>query len=111
MNKKQPTEYNAYHICVFMNEKGIEYLELLPNRVPPGPYVNEKDKNGCTPLHYASAQDNYYSVKLLLNYGSKPDIQNVDGDTPVDIANELENANSLKAFKEFGINTDVKKDE
>jgi ankyrin repeat protein len=46
------------------------------------------DKNGNTPLHHASANDNVKIVRHLLNEGANVNVQNNDGNTPLHFAAE-----------------------
>ncbi|KAB8229517.1 ankyrin repeat domain-containing protein [Aspergillus alliaceus] len=45
--------------------------------------VNQPDRTGCTPLHYACLSGRLESVFLLLNAGANPVITYYDGRTPL----------------------------
>ncbi|KAI8717145.1 hypothetical protein NCS52_00789300 [Fusarium sp. LHS14.1] len=45
--------------------------------------INERDVCDWTPLHYASATRNHKAVTILLRRGADPNIQSLDGFTPV----------------------------
>ncbi|KAF5858072.1 hypothetical protein ETB97_004915 [Aspergillus alliaceus] len=47
--------------------------------------VNQPDRTGCTPLHYACLSGRLESVFLLLNAGANPVITNYDGRTPLHV--------------------------
>ncbi len=48
--------------------------------------VNQKDSQGQTPLHLASSQGSIEIIRLLCYYGADLDIQNDNGELPVDLA-------------------------
>lgn len=56
--------------------------------------INQKDKNGYTPLHFAVQSNTYDVVKVLLDKGANVDIQDKFGNTPL--------------FKSATENTDLK---
>lgn len=56
--------------------------------------INQKDKNGYTPLHFAVQSNTYDVVKVLLDKGANADIQDKFGNTPL--------------FKSVTENTDLK---
>lgn len=62
---------NGYvDICQFLLEEGMD--------------PNEIQSSGSTPLHGASFYNQYDTVKLLLEYGSKTDIKNFNGNSPLE---------------------------
>lgn len=54
--------------------KNINFLKYLVENLKYN--VNEPDKNGTTPLMYASAYNNYDYVKYLLDKGANPNVKN-----------------------------------
>jgi ankyrin repeat protein len=50
--------------------------------------MNEKDKDGNTPLHYACIYNRISCVRILLNYNADVNIKNNNGKTPYDICND-----------------------
>lgn len=56
--------------------------------------VNQADKDGCIPLHYAVRYQNNEAVKVLLNRSSYIGARNVFGETPIDDINR-------EVFEEF----------
>lgn len=47
------------------------------------PAVNQRDKYGNTPLHFAAARQKYYKIPLLLDHGADADATNKSGVTPL----------------------------
>lgn len=93
-----PTEYNAQtlhqaplHLVYrgawhLSQEKREEMLELL---IAYGADPNIQDKQGNTPLHYASALGYVHSILRLLQVGADCRIQNKDGERPSDMMGGL----------------------
>jgi ankyrin repeat protein len=48
--------------------------------------INDRDKDGETPLHYATRAENFNSVSYLLEKGADPTIRDKVGFTPFDMA-------------------------
>ena len=62
---------NGYKdICQFLLEEGMD--------------PNEIQSSGSTPLHGASFYNQYDTVKLLLDYGSKTDLKNFNGNSALE---------------------------
>ena len=62
---------NGYiDICQFLLEEGMD--------------PNEIQSSGSTPLHGASFYNQYDTVRLLLEYGSKTDLKNFNGSSPLE---------------------------
>ncbi|KAF6801170.1 ankyrin repeat protein [Colletotrichum sojae] len=70
-------------------ENDIGMLNLL---VDYGAEVNHKDRNGITPLHYASIEGAVRPVRFLLEKGADKASRNEDGKTPVEVAVEIRQA-------------------
>lgn len=50
-------------------------------------YINAQDCFGLTPLHYAVEYDSPdIARRLLLEHGAKTNVQDIYGDTPIDVA-------------------------
>ena len=73
---------SALHIAA--KEGMLKILEqLLEN---PNIKIDLQDKKQNTALHYASAENNYESCKILLLRNASPDIVNDRGETPLHVA-------------------------
>lgn len=64
-----------------------------------GAYINAVGEHGYTALHDATAQENIAAVKVLLEWGAVPNVQNDFGDTPLDIARRRNSPELLAAFE------------
>jgi ankyrin repeat protein len=71
-------------------ENGERIVQFLIDR---GAYVNVKNRHGQTPLHKAVAYGLINTVKMLLNNGAIPFIQDSSGDTPSDLAKDFKYTN------------------
>lgn len=69
--------------------------------------VNEKDKNGQTPLHLAVAKDNKETVLLLLAKGADVKASDNKGETPLSLALKRKNKDVLTLLFEKGANFNV----
>ena len=59
-----------------------------------------KDAEGLTPLHYASSCGHLAVVRLLLQRGADPNIQDLEGDTP----NNYDTDKTIQeVFNEFSV--------
>ena len=85
----------------------IAAMEGLPKIVEklledPKISIDLQDKKLNTALHYASAENNYESCKILLLKGASPDIVNDELETPLHVAareNCIEIVNAIIDFK------------
>lgn len=75
------------------NNKSIDYQKCF-NLVVEQCDVNEKDDQGCTPLHYAIRYRNDEAIKKLLEKSSYIGTKNNFGETPIDDVNR-------EVFEEF----------
>ncbi|CBZ23213.1 uncharacterized protein [Leishmania mexicana MHOM/GT/2001/U1103] len=79
--QKEATARNIFALVHASNASQLQYLlqEGLSN-------VNDRDYNGCTPLHVAAGEGNQAIVRVLLSFGA--DVMAVDnnGRTPLDCA-------------------------
>jgi len=64
--------------------------------------INVKDKIGNTPLHYAVILENDEIIELLLNKNADPFTQNIEGESPYDLATKKmkEKFNKYKQYNE-----------
>jgi len=76
-NKGQTALHQAAECCVQPKAK----LALLLDRVPQS--VDVRDRDGNTPLHYASRRLHLEAAQLLLDKGADPSTQNHYGSTPL----------------------------
>lgn len=79
--QSEAAAHNIFALVRASNASQVQYLlqERLGN-------VNERDYNGCTPLHVAAGEGNQTMVRVLLSFGA--DVLAVDnaGRTPLDCA-------------------------
>jgi len=64
----------------------VEIVKFLANHITDS--TNEPDKGGWTPLHNAAFSGQLETTKVLLNYTDNPNIQDNDGQTPIDLARD-----------------------
>ena len=89
---------NALHIAVQENLLNIVQKLVEDSRVD----IDFQDRKLNTALHYASAENDVESCKILLRKNASPDIVNNEGETPLHIAareNCIEIVNTLLEFK------------
>jgi ankyrin repeat protein len=63
---------------------------------------NARDKNGETPLHYATSQDRTAVARQLIRAHAKVDIRDKKGRTPLQAAVERENKKLIKTIRRHG---------
>ena len=66
-----------------------------------------KDKDGWTPLIFASANGKTEVVKLLLEYGADKDAKDNTGDNPLRLASWKGRTEVVKILLEYGANINV----
>ncbi len=73
-------EYNINRIFIAVKEKKhSEISQLLNCQIP----INIRDSNGNTPLHYAVANSDFFTICSLLKAGADPTIWNNEGLNPI----------------------------
>jgi hypothetical protein len=87
----------------------IEYvMENCPAGA--GPWINDKDKDGNTPLHLASKLGRAPIVRLLLDHSETDDsIANSRGETPLDLASSPEIFQQLQLARSLFIDSNIQK--
>ena len=70
--------------------------------------VNEKDKNGYTPLHFAVQSGKLDIVKYLLQNGANKKAKDSKGKTPLDLSTEKLKATLIKTFNTTKVSPPVK---
>jgi len=66
-------------------------ISLIQTLVSHGAFVNSTDDEGDTPLHYAVREGRKEVIELLVkSFGADFNLENEDGETPKDLADELE---------------------
>eukprot|EP00941_MAST-03F_sp_MAST-3F-sp1_P000710 g710.t1 len=63
--------------------------------------IDWPDHEGSTPLHIAAKSNNIMSLKALLQTAANPHIQNVEGETCLDIANRLNFHECAEVIQEY----------
>ncbi len=69
--------------------------EAIKTLIEAGADIDAHGERGFTPLHYATEQNNFDAVMLLLSLGAK-NMENSDGDTPAELAELLERKEIIK---------------
>ncbi|WP_264336588.1 ankyrin repeat domain-containing protein [Wolbachia endosymbiont (group B) of Chorthippus brunneus] len=87
-----------------VKDSDFNEVQGLVNR---GANVNAKDKDGKTPLHYAS--QSIYSldiVRYLISKGADIDVKNKDGKTPLDLATQENDTGIAEFLKQTQLDLD-----
>nr|WUF06608.1 transient receptor potential cation channel subfamily A member 1 [Cacopsylla chinensis] len=58
--------------------------------------LNERDKNGCSPLHYASREGHIVSLENLINLGACINLKNNSNESPLHLAARYGRFNTVK---------------
>ncbi|KAG5512410.1 hypothetical protein GH5_08261 [Leishmania sp. Ghana 2012 LV757] len=79
--QREATAHNIFALVRASNASQLQYLlrEGLCN-------VNDRDYNGCTPLHVAAGEGNQAVVRVLLSFGADVVAVDNNGRTPLDCA-------------------------
>ncbi|KAG5508355.1 hypothetical protein JIQ42_08280 [Leishmania sp. Namibia] len=79
--QREATAHNIFALVRASNASQLQYLlrEGLCN-------VNDRDYNGCTPLHVAAGEGNQAIVRVLLSFGADVVAVDNNGRTPLDCA-------------------------
>jgi ankyrin repeat protein len=103
VNAKSNTRSSSLHMAVY--KIGKEKEQVIRFLLDRGVHVNTKDNRGWTPLHTASHMGHYYPaggykniIKILLEHGAIPFIQNFQGRTPADLASNKKIENMLRTW-------------
>ena len=75
---------------------------IMKQLVERGAKINETDRQGYTPLHYACTWGHVEAVKLLIKLGANPDIRNVLGVTPMMVATQNAHSEVVQILKDAG---------
>jgi len=86
------------------NHGNIQLIEFLVNL---GANLNAIDNGGNTPLLQIDCFDNTV-VKILLEYGANPNIENADGRTVLDLAYESNATDSAELLLKYGATSTIK---
>lgn len=112
----EPVEYSPVLLSEAVSLNNIEYVRtLLQHRVPTN--LNEEGiplvNGGRSPIHIAVSNGFIECLELLLYYKADPNIQNVNGDTPLmyiasDYLNEIQNKSEMVTLLlEYGANPNI----
>jgi ankyrin repeat protein len=71
---------------VFLRGFDLEIIGFIVLLTKNGAYLNARDKDGFSPLHYAAFHNLVYATWLLLNLGADPHVKDNEGRTLLDIS-------------------------
>ncbi|XP_077864513.1 arf-GAP with SH3 domain, ANK repeat and PH domain-containing protein 2-like [Saccoglossus kowalevskii] len=94
-------EQTALHLAV--DNQDYRNLYIVDFIVQNSIQVDRKSKDGNSALHICSMLDRPESLKILLRSGIKSDIVNKKGETPLDIAQELQYNQCVDLLKDAAI--------
>ena len=98
-NIKTFKNFNEQDIFKYIENRDIQSIK---NYINASYNLNIKDDYGCTPLIYASRDNNIEIVKLLLNAGADIDKQNNYGYTALILAAYKNNHEIVKILLDYG---------
>jgi ankyrin repeat protein len=75
---------------VTLLERTLYFLDAFEVLLAHGADVNQQGLRGQTVLHLACNQLKHHIAVLALSYGARLDIMNDDGDTPLDLAHNIQ---------------------
>jgi uncharacterized protein len=81
-------------------EQVKKYLEYMA--------VDSKDENGYTPLHAAASYNHLELIRLLAEHQANLNIQDIDGDTPLHVSQDLE---TVKLLVQLGADPTIRNQE
>jgi len=101
VNSEMGNGLTAMHLAVQSNNQSVVGLLLAKKGNP-----NHKNAEGRTPLHWCAAVDDerldpnnrYKMANVLIRGGGDPTIQDSNGKTPADLANQIGDAKVAEAF-------------
>lgn len=99
---KNLKKYMLLHLVT--QHKKIHLVETFIKKNVP---LDQKDKNGNTPLHIAIQFDHLDIMRLLLRNGASLEIQNEAGETPLIFAMTCENDSAIGILIEHNANLDT----
>lgn len=85
----------------------IRIVDILVNK---GANINEKS-HGVAPLHFAAniqVKESYQVLKHLLEKGANPNVTDMQGNTPLFVANFADNKSVIDMLVSFGADTTIK---
>lgn len=93
------------HYVALDYEKGRQSMEIV-RLVQEGYECNQQDKNGWTPLHFATQENSLEAVEALIRAGADVDIVDEHGNTPLwrAVFSSKGNGEVIKALLKAGAN-------
>ena len=78
----------------------LDILTFLLNKCEKE-YIFKTNESGNSPLHWASLNGHISAVRLLLDHGVSPLVENEFGSSPIDEAIKLNNTDLISLFTEY----------
>ena len=94
----QRTKTAVHPRCGLQLEEPPDIVERL---LSAGPDADLVDKTGRTALMWACEKSDFDSARLLLEYGAKIEIQDNDGKTALDKAEELDLSDLTELLRQY----------
>ena len=89
---------SALHLAIYQ-EDGLN-LPVVDFLIQNSSSLDRQTKEGNTPLHYCVIYNKMECLRLLLRVGANPNIDNNNGKTPYDIAQERHCRTMMEMVKE-----------